>query len=259
MAYNDLREWIAALEKAGELKRITSEVDPVLEVTEITDRVSKWGARDGRGPGGPALLFENVKGHAGHKILINQFGSERRMNLALGSESLDAIAGRIQQMMDVKTPQGLLEKIKMLPMLAELGNLFPKRVASGPCKEVIRRDNFSLLDFPILQCWPQDGGRFITLPCVMTRDPRTGKRNVGMYRMHVYDATSTGMHWQRHKNAAEHQRELMRAAAARMGRRWARLRRWTSWRAAAAEALPLRAGRCMGGWTLRWRLEPIRR
>jgi len=105
VAYNDLREWIAALDKAGELKRITAEVDPVLEVAEITDRVSKWGAKNGRGPGGPALLFENVKGHAGHKILINQFGSERRMNLALGSNSLDEIAERLQQMMDVKTPQ----------------------------------------------------------------------------------------------------------------------------------------------------------
>jgi len=207
VAYNDLREWIAALEKAGELKRITAEVDPVLEVAEITDRVSKWGAKNGRGPGGPALLFENVKGHAGHKILINQFGSERRMNLALGSNSLDEIAERIQQMMDVKTPHGLLEKLKMLPMLAELGNVFPKRVTTGPCKEVIKREKFSLLEFPILQCWPQDGGRFITLPCVMTRDPRTGKRNVGMYRMHVYDATSTGMHWQRHKVGSRHYAE----------------------------------------------------
>ncbi len=213
MAYNDLREWIAALDKAGELKRIKAEVDPVLEVTEITDRVSKWGERNGRGPGGPALLFENVKGHPGHKIFINQFGSERRMNLALGSNSLDEIAGRIHEMMDMKTPQGLLEKLKMLPKLADLGAVFPKRVSSGPCKEVIKKQGeFSLLDFPILQCWPQDGGRFITLPCVMTRDPRTGKRNIGMYRMHVYDETSTGMHWQRHKNAAEHQRERMRAA-----------------------------------------------
>ena len=214
MAYNDLREWIAALDKAGELKHITAEVDPILEVTEITDRVSKWGARNGRGPGGPALLFENVKGHPGHKILTNQFGSERRINLALGSNSLDEIAARIHQMMDVKTPQGLLEKIKMLPMLADLGNLFPKRVSSGPCKEVIKKGDFSVLDFPILQCWPQDGGRFITLPCVMTRDPRNGKRNIGMYRMHVYDGQTTGMHWQRHKNAAEHQRERIRAAAA---------------------------------------------
>ena len=102
MAYNDLREWIAALDKAGELKRITAEVDPILEVTEITDRVSKWSAKNGRGPGGPALLFENVKGHPGHKILTNQFGSERRINLALGSNSLDEIAARIHQMMDVK-------------------------------------------------------------------------------------------------------------------------------------------------------------
>ena len=208
MAYNDLREWIAALDKAGELKRITAEVDPILEVTEITDRVSKWGARNGHGPGGPALLFENVKGHPGHKIFINQFGSERRMNLALGSKSLDEIAERIHQMMDVKTPQGLLEKIKMLPMLADLGDLFPKRVSTGPCKEVIKRDNFSLLDFPILQCWPQDGGRFITLPCVMTRDPRTGKRNVGMYRMHVYDATTHG-----HALAAPQERRRASARA----------------------------------------------
>ncbi len=110
MAYNDLREWITALDKAGELKRIKAEVDPVLEVTEITDRVSKWGARNGQGPGGPALLFENVKGHPGHKIFINQFGSERRMNLALGSNSLDEIAERIHQMMDVKTPQGIAGK-----------------------------------------------------------------------------------------------------------------------------------------------------
>jgi len=214
VAYDDLREWIAALDKAGELKRITAEVDPILEVTEITDRVSKWGPKSGRGPGGPALLFEKVKGHPGHKIFINQFGSERRMNLALGSKSLDDIAGRIHELMAMKAPHGLMEKIKMLPKLAELGAVFPKRVSSGPCKEVIKRDNFSLLDFPILQCWPQDGGRFITLPCVMTRDPRTGKRNVGMYRMQVYDATTTGIHWQRHKNAAEHQREMMRAAVA---------------------------------------------
>jgi len=213
VAYNDLREWIAALEKAGELKRVTAEADPILEVTEITDRVSKWGPRDGHGAGGPALLFENLKGHPGHKLLINQFGSERRMNLALGSNSLDEIAERIRGFMDVKSPQGFLDKVKMLPMLAEMGSFFPKTVSSGPCKEVIRRDGINLLYFPVLQCWPGDAGRFITLPCVITRDPRTGKRNVGMYRMQVYDATSTGMHWQRHKHGAEHFRERLRAAA----------------------------------------------
>ncbi len=206
MAYSDLREWITALERAGELKRVKAPVDPILEITEITDRVSK---REG-----PALLFENVKDHPGSKVLINQFGSTRRMNLALGVDSLDAVAERLRMFLDVKSPEGLLEKIKMLPMLADMGKFFPKTVSSGPCKEVIKRDNFSLLDFPVLKCWPKDGGRFITLPCVITRDPRTGKRNVGMYRMQVYDERSTGMHWQRQKVAAEHYRERMRTAAA---------------------------------------------
>ena len=220
MAYTDLRDWIAALERAGELKRITTEVDPILEITEITDRVSKSGRagnRPGATPGGPALLFENVKGHPGAQVLINQFGSARRMNLALQVESLDSIAERIHQFMDVKSPQGLLDKIKMLPMLADLGKFFPKTVSSGPCKEVIKKDKFSLLDLPVLQCWPKDAGRFITLPCVITRDPKTGKRNVGMYRMQIYDERTAGMHWQRQKIGAEHYRERMRAAAAASG------------------------------------------
>src|SRR5271167_2899884 len=214
VAYSDLREWISALDKAGELKRVRAEVDPILEITEITDRVSKWPARGKSGPGGPALLFENVKGHPGAKVLINQFGSERRMRLALEVDSLDEIAARIKMFMEVKSPQGLLDKIKMLPMLAEMGKFFPKEVSTGPCKEVIRNGDFSLLDFPILQCWPKDGGRFITLPSVITRYPKTGKRNVGTYRMHVYDANSTGMHWQRQKQGAEHYREQMRRKAA---------------------------------------------
>ena len=214
MAYQDLREWISALDKAGELKRIKAEADPILEIAEITDRVSKWGPRGSHGPGGPALLFENVKGHPGARVLINQFGSERRMTMALDVDSLDEIADRIKMFMDVKSPQGLLEKIKMLPMLAEMGKFFPKEVSTGPCKEVIKRDNFSLHDFPILQCWPLDGGRFITLPSVITKDPKTGKRNAGTYRLQVYDAQSTGMHWQRQKQGAEHYREQMRRAAA---------------------------------------------
>ncbi len=217
MAYNDLREWIAALDKAGELKRVRTEVDPVLEIAEITDRVSKSGGNGhskNSSPGGPALLFENVKGHRGAQVLINQFGSERRMRMALGVDSLDEIAERIRLLLNMKSPEGLLDKIKMLPMLADLGKFFPKTVSTGPCKEVIRKDKFSLLDFPILQCWPQDAGRFITLPCVITRDPRTGKRNVGMYRMQVYDERTTGMHWQRQKVAAEHYRDMLRAGAA---------------------------------------------
>jgi 4-hydroxy-3-polyprenylbenzoate decarboxylase len=219
LAYDDLREWIKALDRAGELKKIKTEVDPVLEITEIADRVSKSGApsyREAKGgdPGGPALLFENIKGHPGSQVLINQFGSDRRMKLALEVDALDEVADRIRHFMDVKSPQGFLDKVKMLPMLAEMGKFFPKTVTTGPCKEVIKRDNFSLLDFPILQCWPKDAGRFITLPCVTTRDPKTGKRNVGMYRMQIFDERTTGMHWQRQKIGAEHYRERMRAAAA---------------------------------------------
>jgi 4-hydroxy-3-polyprenylbenzoate decarboxylase len=213
LAYDDLRDWIAALDRAGELKKIRTEVDPILEITEIADRVSK--GRDQKGnPGGPALLFQNIKGHPGSQVLINQFGSALRMNLALEVDALDEVADRIRHFMDVKSPQGFLDKVKMLPMLAEMGKFFPKTVQTGPCKEVIQRDNFSLLDLPVLQCWPNDGGRFITFPCVVTRDPKTSKRNMGMYRMQVYDERTTGMHWQRQKVGAEHYREALRKAAA---------------------------------------------
>jgi len=214
LAFDDLRQWIAALDRAGELKKIKTEVDPILEITEIADRVSKGAAKKYGRPGGPALLFENVKGANGVPVLINQFGSERRMQMALGVDSLDEIAERIRQLLNMKSPEGFLEKLKMLPMLADMGKFFPKVVPTGPCKEVIKKENFSLLDFPILQCWPQDGGRFITLPCVITRDPKTGKRNTGMYRIQVYDATTAGMHWQRQKVAAEHYRDLLRQGAA---------------------------------------------
>jgi len=225
LAYDDLRDWIKALERTGELKRIRTEADPILEITEITDRVSKSPTpMEGQTPrpsatsaapqlGGSALLFENLKGYPGQKLLINQFGSARRMRLALEVDSLDEVAERIRGFLDIKSPQGFLDKVKMLPMLAEMGRFFPKTVATGPCKEVIQRDNFSLLDFPILKCWPKDGGRFITLPCVITRDPKTGKRNVGMYRLQVFDERTTGMHWQRQKDAAEHYRNALRDAA----------------------------------------------
>jgi 3-polyprenyl-4-hydroxybenzoate decarboxylase and related decarboxylases len=222
LAYKDLRDWIHTLEKQGELKRIREEVSPELEITEITDRVSKIGshsAPDGAGkyaPGGPALLFENVKGHPGHKVFINQFGSERRMAMSLGVDNLEQIAERIHSLMNIKPPSGMLDKLKMLPQLGALTSAFPKTVSAkdAPCKQVILKDGFDLNAFPILKCWPNDGGRFITLPCVHTRDPRTGKRNIGMYRMQVYDGQTTGMHWQRQKVAAEHYREALRLAAA---------------------------------------------
>jgi 4-hydroxy-3-polyprenylbenzoate decarboxylase len=220
MAYDDLRDWIKTLEKNGELRRIREEVSPELEITEITDRVSKIGSSPaGKGtvsphyaPGGPALLFENIKGHPGHKVFINQFGSLRRMAMALGVDRVEEISERIVALMNVKAPTGMLDKLKMLPQLGALTSAFPKTVSAkdAPCKEVILRDNFDLNAFPILKCWPNDGGRFITLPCVHTRDPRTGKRNIGMYRMQVYDGQTTGMHWQRQKVAAEHFRNAMR-------------------------------------------------
>jgi len=224
LPFDDLRQWIAALDRAGELKRIHTEVDPILEVAEITDRVSKTINHVGTGAspvqpsaakraGGSALLFQNLKGYPGSQLFINQFGSDARMKLALGVTSFDEFAERMRVFMDLKSPQGFLDKLKMLPLLAEAGKFFPRTVPTGPCKEVIKRDGFSLLDFPVLQCWPQDAGRFITLPCVVTRDPKSGKRNVGMYRMQIYDGQTAGMHWQRQKVAAEHYREALRRGA----------------------------------------------
>jgi 4-hydroxy-3-polyprenylbenzoate decarboxylase len=215
LAYNDLRDWIKQLEKAGELKRITAEVDPILEMAEIADRTAKLGRGTAKA-GGPALLFENVKGHPGARVLMNQFGSECRMKLALQTDSLDAIAGRIRALIKPQMPTNFMDKLKLLPMLAEVGNFFPKVIAARDalCKQVIHRgEDINLLDLPVLQTWPQDGGRFITLPCVITRDPKSGKRNVGMYRMQVYDGKTTGMHWQRQKVAAEHMRERLREAS----------------------------------------------
>lgn len=195
MGFRDLREFVARLEREGELKRITAEVDPVLEITEITDRVTKGG--------GPALLFEHPKSSR-VPLAINLLGSHRRMNLALGVDHLDEVANRVRSFLDVQTPQGFLDKVKMLPKLAELGSFFPKTVKSGPCKEVIRKGDFSLAEFPILKCWPDDGGRYITWPMVITKNPETGKRNVGCYRMQVFDERTTGMHWQTQKHGAEH-------------------------------------------------------
>src|SRR5262244_2805727 len=208
MAFDDLRDFIRALEKADQIKRIRAEVDPDLEITEITDRVSK--------AGGPALLFENVKGHS-IPLLINALGSRARMLLALGASDYTEITSRIIELTDVKSPQGLLEKIKMIPRLADVGKMFPKTVKDGPCKERIYKEgDFSLLDLPIIKCWPEDGGRYITMPLVFTKNPETGKRNCGMYRMQVYDERTTGMHWQIHKHGAQHFRNLRRGGGGRL-------------------------------------------
>ncbi len=200
MAFTDLREFIRALERQGELKRIPFEVDPHLEITEFADRSVK--------SGGPALLFERPKGSK-TPVLINAFASMRRMELALGVEDIEEVASRIVGFLEMQKPEGFFDKLKMLPKLGEVSAMFPKKVSSGPCKEVIRRDGFSLAEFPILHCWPGDGGRFITLPMVFSKHPETGKRNCGMYRMQVFDGQTTGMHWQKHKQGAEHYRRLV--------------------------------------------------
>jgi 4-hydroxy-3-polyprenylbenzoate decarboxylase len=207
MTYKDLREFIKALERSGELKRIPFEVDPYLEITEFADRSVKQG--------GPALLFEKPKGSR-VPLLINAFASMRRMELALGVDSVEDVAARIVEFLEMRVPAGLIGKLKMLPKLAEAGSFFPKQVSSGPCKEVVRKDGFSLSELPVLHCWPHDGGRFITLPLVFSRNPETGKRNCGMYRMQVYDDRTTGMHWQKHKQGAEHHRRLIAAGHKRM-------------------------------------------
>jgi len=225
MPYTDLRDWIRQLDKAGELKRVREAVNPYLEMAEIADRTAKLGkgtrAEAGNtAAGGPALLFENVTGYPGAKVLMNQFGSERRMKLALETDSLDSIADRIRTLIRPESPTSFLDKIKLLPRLAEVGSFFPKVIAAkdAACKQVIHRaladggQGIDLLKLPVLTTWPQDGGPFITLPCVITRDPTSGKRNVGMYRMQVYDGQTTGMHWQRQKVAAEHLRDRLRAA-----------------------------------------------
>lgn len=206
MAYTDLRDFVRALEKQGELKRIPFEVSPELEITEFADRSVKTG--------GPALLFEKPTG-SDVPVLINAFASMRRMEIALEVSSVDEVAGRISEFLEMRMPEGIIGKLKMLPKLGEIGAFFPKIVSGGPCKDVIRRDNFSLDELPILKCWPQDGGRYITLPMVFSKNPDTGKRNCGCYRMQVYDARTTGMHWQTHKQGAEHYRRLRAAGTAK--------------------------------------------
>ena len=188
----DLRAWIALLEREGELKRIAAEVDPHLEITEINDRTVR--------SGGPALLFENVKGSE-HPLLINQFGTERRMCLAFDAASLDEVGARMGDVLEMQPPQGLVEKVKSLAKLKSIADSMPKSIRSGRAQEVVLTgDDVDLGRLPIQTCWPEDAAPFITLPAVITRDPRDGTRNVGMYRMQVLGPRETAMHWQIHKD-----------------------------------------------------------
>ena len=201
--FQNLREFLAFLEERGELVRIRESVDPYLEITEITDRTTKGG--------GPALLFENVRG-ATLPVAINVYGSEQRMAWALGAESIDEVVTRIEDMFKLAPPHSFLDKLRMLPKLKQMADILPRSVKIGACQEE-SVEPASLAHLPILTCWPQDGGPFITLGAVFTKHPETGIRNVGLYRMHKYDDRTTGMHWQVHKVGAQHYR-----AATELGR-----------------------------------------
>src|SRR3954470_16757221 len=191
---SDLRAWIKLLEREGELVRVTAEVDSDLEATEIVDRVVK--------AGGPALLFERVKG-ARHPLLVNQFGTEKRMCMAFDAPSLDAVAARLGDVLEMQPPQGLVEKVRGLKQLKSIADSMPKTVKRAPCQEIVLEgDQIDLTRLPIQRCWPGDPAPFITLPAVITKDPRTGTRNVGMYRMQKIDSRTTFMHWQIHKDGA---------------------------------------------------------
>jgi 4-hydroxy-3-polyprenylbenzoate decarboxylase len=202
----DLTDFLADLDKRKLLVRIKEPVSPDLEIAAVTDRASKMPG------GGPALLFETPAGFS-MPVASNLFGSLDRMCLALGVKTLDDLAGEINQLMTPQMPEGIMDALKMLPMVGRLRDLMPKTVRDARCQEIVRRDG-TLDDLPILKCWPEDGGRFITLPLVFTKDPETGMRNIGTYRMQVFDGRTTGMHWQRHKGGAQHHR-----VAERLGRR----------------------------------------
>jgi 4-hydroxy-3-polyprenylbenzoate decarboxylase len=188
----DLRAWIALLEREGELVRIAADVDPHLEVTEIVDRTVK--------AGGPALLFERPAGST-HPLLINQFGTERRMCLAFGVERLDEVGAKLADVLEMQPPSGLVDKLRGLRQLKSIADSLPSTVRKGACQEIVLRgDEVDLGALPVQTCWPLDAAPFITLPAVITRDPRTGQRNLGMYRMQVLGPRSTAMHWQLHKD-----------------------------------------------------------
>jgi 4-hydroxy-3-polyprenylbenzoate decarboxylase len=194
MPWQSLRPFLEHLESRGELRRIAARVSPRLEIAEIADRAVK--------AGGQALLFENVEGSA-MPVAINVFASKGRMLEALEIGSYAEWEERLQPFLDPKAPEGILDKLRALPKLQELASLFPRTVRTGPCQEVVATgDAVDLSKLPVLTCWPQDGGPFITMPLVITGDPVSRKTNVGMYRMQVYDRNTTGMHWQKHKDGA---------------------------------------------------------
>jgi 4-hydroxy-3-polyprenylbenzoate decarboxylase len=194
VGFRNLTEFLRALESDGDLVRVRREVSPHLEIAEIADRSVKGD--------GPALLFENVAGSS-MPVAINLFASRRRMLRALGLSTFEEWDSRLEPLLDPRPPEGLLEKLKTIPKVAELAQIFPKTVRSGACQEIVETgEQVDLTKLPVLTCWPQDAGPFITLPLVITKDPASGKVNVGVYRMQVFDRNTTAMHWQKHKDGA---------------------------------------------------------
>lgn len=204
MPFSCLQSYADFLEKHGELVRIKEAVSTDREISEIADRVSK------RADGGPALLFENVINHnTGEKsdfpVLINAMGSEKRMNYTLGVDRVDDLANEIRDLVKTQPPSSFIDKLRMIPKLARISSYTPKKVSNGICQEVVcTGDQIDLKRYPVLKCWPLDGGSFITLGCTITKDPDSGIRNVGLYRLQVLDKNKTAMHWQIHKHGSRH-------------------------------------------------------
>ena len=204
--HDSLRDFVRLLESRGELRRITRAVDPRLEITEISQRLMR--------ANGPALLFENVKGST-FPLLINTYATRRRMSWALGVPDLEEHARSIAALVKSQPPTGLMDKIRMLPKLARVASASPRTVSHAPCQEVVEREP-DLTKLPVITCWPDDGGPYITLPMVITRDPDKGTRNVGCYRMQVFGPRETGMHWQLHKTGRRHMRRYQELGIKKM-------------------------------------------
>jgi 4-hydroxy-3-polyprenylbenzoate decarboxylase len=206
MSFRNLHEFITRLESAGELVRIRKQVSPILEITEIADRMMKSPA------GGKALLFESVEGSP-FPVLINAFGSFRRMALALSADP-NALAGRLREILDQSPPGTIFEKLSLIPKAVSWSRFFPRmhHGKTAPCQEVVYTgDDVDLAMLPVLKCWPQDGGRFVTLPVVFTRSLHDGRPNAGMYRLQIYDRRTTGMHWHIHKDGSHYFQEYRKA------------------------------------------------
>jgi len=204
--FPDVQAFIAELDRRKELARVNEPVSPDLEMTAVIDRACKSPG------GGPALLFEKPTGGT-MPVAANLYGSMSRICLALGVASLDELAHEIEELTTPPMPKGFMDALKLMPLVNRLTDLMPKTVKDAPCQEIVKMDG-GLDELPVLKTWPEDGGPFITLPLVITRDLETGMRNIGTYRMQVYDRRTTGMHWQRHKGGAQHHR-----VAERLGKR----------------------------------------